>query len=173
MRGRLILISGGILVCLAIALGTLFLIHEDGDVSTEIVIAAPLAQVWRVLGDTARYPEWNPLIREVSGELRTGGQIWVSIALPGTEPSRYQAKLLGVIAEHEIRWEHDLIIPGLFSGKHKLIITAIADGRTKLRHGEEFTGLLVGSLTAGHLARTRDGFMIMNKALKLRVEGGG
>ncbi len=173
MRRRLMLMLGGVFGLLAIGLATLVLIHEDGDVSTEIEIGAPLAQVWRVLEDTARYPEWNPLIREVTGELRTGGQIWISMTLPQAEPSRYQAKLLGVIAEHEIRWQHDLAIPGLFSGKHKLIITAIDGGRTKLRHGEEFSGLLVGPLTAGHLARTRDGFMIMNKALKLRIEGGG
>ena len=65
---------GGVFGFPAIALATLVLIHEDGDVSTEIEIGAPLAQVWRVLEDTARYREWNPLIREVTGELRTGRQ---------------------------------------------------------------------------------------------------
>ncbi len=173
MRHWLVILSGVVVIVLAAVLATLVTVQEDGDVSTEIVIDASLAEVWRVLADTARYPEWNPLIREISGDMRTGGQINVTVALPGATDSRYQAKILGFIPEHEIRWEHDLTVPRLFTGKHKFIITAMDGGRTKLRHGKEFTGLLVGPWTADHLARPRAGFENMNKLLKLRAEGGG
>jgi uncharacterized protein YndB with AHSA1/START domain len=39
---------------------------------TEIEINGPAERVWAVLTDFASYPEWNPFIRQVSGELNIG-----------------------------------------------------------------------------------------------------
>lgn len=163
-------IFGGLIV---LALVGLVLVREDRQVNTEIVIDAPLAAVWRVLADTARYPEWNPFIRSLTGEKRAGRRIHVVLDFAGSGPKEYNATLLGFIVDHEIRWEYELLVPGLFSGKHKLIIDSLDDGRTKLRHEEELRGLLVGPATVTYLERLRGGFEAMNRALKKRVEGGG
>jgi uncharacterized protein YndB with AHSA1/START domain len=40
------------------------------ELSTEIEIDAPPADVWRVLSDSEAYPEWNPFIRKLEGDLR-------------------------------------------------------------------------------------------------------
>ena len=163
-------IFGGLIV---LALAVLVLVREDRQVNTEIVVDAPLAAVWQVLGDTARYPEWNPFIRSLKGEKRAGGRIHVALDFAGPGPKEYDATLLGFIVDHEIRWEYELLIPGLFSGKHKLIIDSLDDGRTKLRHEEEIRGLLAGPVTASYLEQLRAGFKAMNIALKKRVEDGG
>lgn len=163
-------IFGGLIVLVLVGLA---LVREDRQVNTEIVVDAPLAAVWQVLGDTARYPEWNPFIRSLTGETLAGGRIHVALHFAGPGPKEYDATLLGFIVDHEIRWEYELLIPGLFSGKHKLIIDSLDDGRTKLRHEEEVRGLLAGPVTASYLEQLQAGFQAMNRALKKRVEDGG
>ena len=37
------------------------------SISTEIDIAAPPNEVWAVLTDYERYPEWNPFMVKLSG----------------------------------------------------------------------------------------------------------
>ena len=44
-------------------------------VSATIQIDAPPVDVWAVLTDLGRYPEWNPLFREASGQVAVGNRI--------------------------------------------------------------------------------------------------
>ena len=41
-------------------------------VSATTQIDAPPMAVWAVLTDLSRYPEWNPLFREASGQVAAG-----------------------------------------------------------------------------------------------------
>ncbi|WP_405512784.1 SRPBCC family protein [Streptomyces canus] len=43
------------------------------EISTYVDIDAKPRIVWEVLTDFARYPDWNPYVREVTGEVRVGG----------------------------------------------------------------------------------------------------
>jgi uncharacterized protein YndB with AHSA1/START domain len=42
------------------------------SIKTEIVINASKEKVWHVLTDFKRYPQWNPFITSVEGELVKG-----------------------------------------------------------------------------------------------------
>ena len=53
------------------------------ELRSEIEIDAPPERVWAVVTDFAAYPEWNPFIRRISGELREGARLEVRIAPPG------------------------------------------------------------------------------------------
>ena len=44
-------------------------------ISAAIEIGAPPMTVWAVITDLGRYPEWNPLFREASGEVAVGETI--------------------------------------------------------------------------------------------------
>ena len=50
---------------------------KTANISATIEIAAPPEQVWAVLADLASYPEWNPVFREVSGQLTPGKRITI------------------------------------------------------------------------------------------------
>ena len=55
------------------------------DVHTEITIAFPPSEVWRVLFDMEAYPEWNPLVTAVKCVPEQGRMIHIRLkvkALP-------------------------------------------------------------------------------------------
>jgi hypothetical protein len=139
------------------------------EVSREIEIDAPPERVWAVVTDFADYPEWNPFIRRISGELREGARLEVQIAPPGARATTGKPTVRAVEANRELRWHGRLLLPGLFHGEHSLRIEPLDGGRSRFVQSERFTGVLVG-LSKGTLAKTGDGFEQMNAALKARVE---
>lgn len=58
--------------------------------SQSIDISATPSRVWEVLTDTADYPEWYPFMAELSGTLRVGSRLAVTIQppVPGSSDSR-------------------------------------------------------------------------------------
>jgi len=172
MRRKIGFVLIGLAVMGVAGLAGLWAVQKDAHVNTAIEIDASLTEVWKVLGDPARFPEWNPLIKEFSGDIRRRGRIHVKLDIPGAGIRTYDAMLLGLQVDHEYIWEYDLPVPRLFAGKHKLIIDPVPGGRVRLRHEEEFRGLLIGPLTASYLEQKRRGFEAMNRALKKRVESG-
>ena len=53
------------------------------ELNTEIEINASSEAVWNLLTDTSRFPEWNPFIRRVQGELKAGQKLAVFIQPSG------------------------------------------------------------------------------------------
>lgn len=138
---------------------------------TEIDIRAPAARVWEVLADLSSYPEWNPMIRRASGELRPGARLTVRFQPEGSRGHTFRPKLLVVEPGRELRWLGWPRFPGLFDSEHYWRLTELEDGGTRLTHGVVVYGFL--SPFAGRLMlRTSKGpFEAMNKAHKERAEG--
>lgn len=113
---------------------------------TETLIQAPMAEVWRILTDFPGYPQWNPFITRISDSLQTGARLHVRIQLVGGKAMFFSPQVL-CCELPELRWQ----------------------GRTKLVHGECFSGLQVG-LFAHSL---ENGFKQMNEALKQKAERAG
>jgi hypothetical protein len=139
------------------------------ELSQDIEIEAPPERVWAVITDFAAYPEWNPFIRRVSGELREGARLEVRIEPPGARATTFKPTVRAVEENRELRWLGRLVAPGIFDGEHSLRLEPLDEGRTRFVQSERFTGLLVG-LVKGTLAKTEAGFEQMNTALKARVE---
>jgi hypothetical protein len=139
-------------------------------IETVIDIDAPSARVWAILTDFDRMPSWNPFIRAISGNLAPGARLSVVIAPPGKSGMRFAPTVVSVVPERELRWLGRLYIPGVFDGEHYFLLESVGRDRTRLRHGEDFSGLLVG-FVSGALAATEEGFKAMNSALKREAEG--
>lgn len=139
------------------------------QVRTEIEIAASLAAVWRVLLDFGAYPQWNPFMVEVFGELRPGAIFDITLSLPDAHRElKLRRRLLKLDEESEIRWLGHWRMKGLFDTEH-FIRAEFRDGNTRIAHGADFSGVLLKMMLNDVTHFTR-GFVYMNQALKRRVE---
>jgi hypothetical protein len=139
------------------------------NISTSIDIEAAPPVVWTVLTDLAAYAEWNPFLRQASGRFAVGERLTFRAFPPGSGAVTIKAGVIAVTAPYEIRWIGRFLVPGVFDGEHSFTLTPTPDGHTRLVQAERFTGILV-PFTGKLLTSTRDGFVMLNEALKKRVE---
>lgn len=137
------------------------------EIRVDTEIHAPAERVWQILTDTAKFPEWNPFVRRLSGELKQGAQLEVFIQPSGGRGLTFRPTLLAVEPNHQLRWIGHLIVPGLFDGEHSWTLEPLGPDRVRFIHREVFNGLLVPLF---NLTDTERGFREMNAALQARAE---
>lgn len=142
------------------------------QIETQIIIHALPEQVWAVLMDFQSYSKWNPFVRSISGGNKAGETLRVSMKVPDGMQMTIGPQILNADLNKEFRWKGKLMVSGLFDGEHYFKLIDLGDGRTQFIHGEYFSGILVG-LFGSLLAKTKTGFELMNKALKVRCEQPG
>jgi hypothetical protein len=140
-------------------------------IETSVDIAAPPECVWGVLVGLAEYAEWNPFMPYAEGEVTAGRTIKVLIRPPGDEGMVHQPTIVVAEPGKRLQWLGKVAVPGLFSACHEFVLEPVTTG-TRLRHREEFTGVLVPFLR-GTLRRTEEDFHAMNRALKDRADCAG
>lgn len=138
-------------------------------IEQSIEIDAPPAAVWSILTDTGAYPEWNPFMSKLDGDLHAGATLRVRIQPPNARPMSFKPTVLTAERERELRWIGRFIVPGLLDGEHSFRIEPLSDGRSRFIQAEHFSGLLVGAFKST-LNKTELGFAEMNAALKARAE---
>jgi hypothetical protein len=141
------------------------------EIRTEVEIEATPGRVWRVLTDVAAFPEWNPFIRWVRGEVKPGAGLEVHLQPPGAKGMIFRPTVLRAEAPRELRWLGRLGVRGLFDGEHIFTIEEEGPDRVRFVQREVFTGLLVPLMARSLDRNTRRGFEEMNRALKARAEG--
>lgn len=140
-------------------------------VVTTIDIDAPPMDVWAVLTDLSRYPEWNPHIREGAGEVAAGNRLTLRMFPPKGRPVTIRPLVL--VAEPGAEWRLLAGLPGVFgrlvfSGEHRFTLDP-AGGGTRLVQSETFRGILVPFIGKA-LTGARASFREQNEALKKRAE---
>lgn len=141
------------------------------SIRSEIDIHAPVVRVWELLADLASYPDWNPFIRRAEGTLAQGERLRLELQIPDGMRMKIRPRLITVIEQAEIRWIGHLMVPGLFDGNHRFVLTPLAPARTRLVQQETFRGALVPVFGGWIGAGARRGFEAMNRAAKARLEG--
>lgn len=138
-------------------------------IHTEIEIHASAESVWQFLTDFARFPQWNPFIRRISGEARAGAQLEIFLRPPRVRGMVFHLVVLKAEQNRELRWIGRLCMPKLFDGEDSFILTPHGADSVHFVQQETFTGILV-PLFARSLAATESGFHEMNRALKVLAE---
>jgi hypothetical protein len=142
------------------------------EIVSDIAIEAPPTRVWSALMDFRAFPDWNPFVRRIEGAPRVGERLRVTIQPPGGRQMTFRPMVLHPTTLWELRWLGRVLLPGVFDGEHYFQVQEVGGGRSRLIHGERFTGLMVPFLRKGLDTATRAGFLAMNRALKIRVERG-
>ena len=137
---------------------------------SETAISAPAERVWDVLTDFASYPQWNPFIRTISGQLASGERLEVRLEPPGGRGMSFKPKVLKAEPNRELRWLGHLFVAGLFDGEHSFVIQPLGENRVRFVQREAFRGLLVPLFARSLDNSTLRGFEEMNRALKERAE---
>src|SRR5262245_57436469 len=140
------------------------------EIASEIEIETDARKVWDILVDFRRYSEWNPFIPWVRGTPVAGATIRFVFQLTRGLPIPACARIFKADAPLELRWAGG--IPGLLRAEHYMVLEALTASRTRLRHGEIFTGVLV---PFAWLVLARAGpreYRDTNQALKQRAEQG-
>jgi hypothetical protein len=145
-------------------------IYYMRELRSEITIEADAETIWAVLTDTVSYPEWNPFITRIDGELAVGNKLRVRIEPPGGTPMTFRPTCLERTNGRRLRWLGSLGIKGIFDGEHIFELESIGVGKTRLTQRENFSGLLVPLLWRSVAPNTLRGFEAMNLKLKSRAE---
>lgn len=136
------------------------------EIHTETIVDGSPDEVWAVLADVAEYPEWNPALVAINGALEPGATIEVHLVTAGSEMV-FSPVVQVVEPGRELRWLGRL--PGVFEGTHSFVLEPVDGGRTRLIHGERFSGIAVPFYPLGD---TTQAFEAMNDALARRVADG-
>lgn len=140
------------------------------EITTEILIHAKPDTVWFILTDFTNYPNWNPFIKSINGQVAIGNKITVRIEPPGAKGMTFKPKVIGFEINKELRWLGHLLFAGLFDGEHCFEIIDNGNGTCTFRHREKFKGILVPLLKKQLENNTKKGFEAMNKKLKELAE---
>ncbi|HEX5340642.1 MAG TPA: SRPBCC domain-containing protein [Gammaproteobacteria bacterium] len=73
-------------------------------IETCIDIQATPEQVWRVLLDFPRYPEWNPFLIRIEGVAEAGARLRIVLQPPGGRVQRFRPGVLQVTPAKALRW---------------------------------------------------------------------
>jgi hypothetical protein len=135
-------------------------------VETDIRIEAPPARVWQVLTDFASHDRWDPFLASIEGKLEAGARLVVRFRKGWT----FKPRVTDLKPGERLEWLGSLGVRGLFDGRHHFELHA-ENGGTRLRHGEQFSGILVPLFGRG-LRDTEAGFAAFNRAIKAEAEAG-
>ena len=140
------------------------------EIKTEIVIKATPEKVWAILTDFDNYPNWNPFIKSIKGQVAVGNKIIARLEPPKAKGMTFKPSVLIFDANKEFKWLGHLLFPGLFDGEHKFELFDNGNGTTTFRQSEKFKGLLVPLFKKMLDNNTTNGFNLMNQKLKELAE---
>ena len=122
-----------------------------------------------MVSDFEHYADWNLFIVHAAGVLCVGERLDITIVAPGMKPVSFRPRVLDLEPGRLIRWKGEFQLPGLFDGRHALIVDPLDSGRSRFTTHEDVSGILLPF--AGRVMRaSQQGFELMARAVKERAE---
>lgn len=149
---------------LAVAVLVVLYFNSRTEMHTEIVIDAPPEEVWAVLIDTEKYPEWNPVFVEADGKFEVGTSITNQVIEPGKDPVAMTANVIAVEPLSHINQKGG--IPGVITFDHHYYLESEGNGTRVIQH-ETDKGLYMYFWDSSWV---EPAYASVNEALKSRVE---
>lgn len=137
---------------------------------TEFEIGAKDVDVWSVLTDFDSYGDWNPSLPSISGELRAGATVSLTLGMPGRPSPKVKARLVDVVPNRRLTWHGNAGADWIFAGDREFAIEPLEGARVRFTHVEDVHGAmfpLFRAVMGKAIQRSHDAF---NRALKDRAE---
>jgi len=110
---------------------------------TRIIAAGPQV-IWDLLTNASAYPEWNPAVLEIEGEIREGQTIKLtSIVNPDRQ---FKLKVSDVEPPRHMVWSDGMPL-GLFRGARRFDVVPRGDGTSEFTMEEVYSGLMAPVIT--------------------------
>jgi hypothetical protein len=139
---------------------------------TELEVGASDERVWAVLTDFGSYPDWNPSLPSISGELQEGSTLSLTLGMPGRPNPKVTATLREVAPNRRLTWHGNVGADRIFAGDREFEIQPLSNDRILFTHVEHITGMLAPVfelLMGSSVQRSHDEF---NESLRRRAETG-
>ena len=137
------------------------------EIKTEVIIDTNPEKVWKILTNLSEYPNWNPFIKKLEGNLKIGEKLKVIIQPENSSKMIFNPRVLEYKEGKTLKWKGKFIINGLFDGTHSFELIDNKNGTTTFIQSEIFKGILVNFF---NLDNTKKGFEKMNAELKTQSE---
>ncbi|MGH0035262.1 MAG: SRPBCC domain-containing protein [Myxococcota bacterium] len=140
------------------------------SVSAGIEIDAAAEDVWSILTDFERYPEWNPFTVEVRTTLQVGEAVTMNVHLPGRRPTVRVEWVNRVEAGRVFAWGMHMLHPICLTANRYQWVEPLGDQRCRYRTEDVMSGWLAPVVVAFYGRSMRTGFESVANALKARAE---
>lgn len=134
-----------------------------------VEINASPAQVWEVITDLKRYPEWNPFMRECSTTFKPGAPIDMKVAL-FAKPQAQQEIVKEYVEGKLFAYNMKPVPGGTLSSFRSHEVEALPNGRTRYRSYFHLKGWLMPVVRGLLGARLQKGFAGMTQGIQERAE---
>ena len=139
------------------------------SVHHETTVSASPEEVWAVLTDTRRYPEWNPVITSATGRLEQGQVVKYTFrqdesneyVISATVKKMASARLLNQVGG----------TPGILTFNHRYVLDPLPSG-TRITIHEDYKGIFVPFWNPGpvELAYEKLNQAISDRVVKVRKD---
>ncbi|SOY71200.1 conserved hypothetical protein [Cupriavidus taiwanensis] len=144
---------------------------ENLVTSIRVEIDAPVALVWEVLTDFARYGEWNTFCPGLETTGRLGDMVHMQVRIPGTDQViPVNEYLVAWEPERLLSWEQRPTDENKDAARRDQYLEALGPGRTRYFTTDLFLGLNAETIMREHGAWVKQGFDQVARDVKARAE---
>jgi len=135
-----------------------------------VTIDAPPSEIWRVLVDLDRYPEWNRYATSAVGELRVGGEVEINVPRQGEKRGPVNNRVTELVVDQRLCWRSLSWYKFLVYGVRCRHLELQSDGTTMFREVETMHGSLAGVVQRAMAPQLLRGLQSECDSLKEEVE---
>lgn len=138
------------------------------EIKGSVLINAAAEKVWEKMTDFSSYPQWNPWIKSMTGELRVDNIYHVTAQPPGKGATSFKSKLVKIDEGKEMLFRGK-VMGGLVKDDHVFSVDPIDAGKCLFSQSVVFSGPMA-SLIGSTIMASQKGLDDMNAAFKKQCE---
>jgi len=140
------------------------------EIRMEIEIKAPVSKVWDILTDFKCYPEWNPYLRKIEGQLEEGHDLNLLVKTPRKPKKKLKTTVVLLKPNICLSWIGKFHSAMFYEAEHIFELKPTEHDTTLFIQREHFGGLILPFIWRDLFKSTTRAFETMNLALKIRAE---